>query len=380
MTAGLLRDVLALLVGFLTGVLSALFGIGGAIVSNPGLRALGAAPLVAVGTTLPSILPGAVSGTLRYRREGLIDWRLIVPAAAAGLLAVVGGSLLSHAVPGQGHLLLLLIAVLLAFTAWRTAFTGPSTTRENHGPPPTTGAGEREAGEREAGENGARGSEGGDRGAGVEGPGDRGVGDSREHPTSRSATLPLRGASRRRVGFLRADAPGPGSPAPGSPAPGSPGQGAPGPGAPGPRAPGSASGLGATAGSSGGLVPRQRWIAVGIGLVAGLLSGLLGIGGGVIMVPAFTELLSMSLKSAIATSLVCVGIFGVPATITHAFLGDIDWRLAILLTIGVIPGARVGAALTIRTAERRLRLAVGVFLALVALVYFVTETRALLAL
>ena len=44
----------------------------------------------------------------------------------------------------------------------------------------------------------------------------------------------------------------------------------------------------------------------------------------------------------------------------------------------VIPGARVGASLTIRTAERRLRLAVGVFLALVALVYFVTETRALL--
>jgi uncharacterized membrane protein YfcA len=324
MRAGVLRDVLALLLGFLTGVLSALFGIGGAIVSNPGLRALGAAPLVAVGTTLPSILPGAISGTLRYRREGLIDWRLIAPAAAAGLLAVVGGSLLSHAVPGQGHLLLLLIAVLLAFTAWRTAFTGPSTPRENDGPP-TTGAG-----------------------------------DSREHPTSRSATLPLRGASRRRVGLSRADAPGQGSPGPGFP--------------------GSASGHGAAPGGSGGPVSRQRWIAAGIGLVAGLLSGLLGIGGGVVMVPAFTELLSMSLKSAIATSLVCVGIFGVPATITHAFPGDIDWRLAILLTIGVVPGARVGAALTIRTAERRLRLAVGVFLALVALVYFVTETRALLAL
>jgi uncharacterized membrane protein YfcA len=349
MRAGVLRDVLALLLGFLTGVLSALFGIGGAIVSNPGLRALGAAPLVAVGTTLPSILPGAISGTLRYRREGLIDWRLIAPAAAAGLLAVVGGSLLSHAVPGQGHLLLLLIAVLLAFTAWRTAFTGPSTPRENDGPP-TTGAG-----------------------------------DSREHPTSRSATLPLRGASRRRVGLSRADAPGPGSRGrgsfgPGPPGPGPPGQGSPGQGSPGQGFPGSASGHGAAPGGSGGPVSRQRWIAAGIGLVAGLLSGLLGIGGGVVMVPAFTELLSMSLKSAIATSLVCVGIFGVPATITHAFLGDIDWRLAILLAIGVVPGARVGAALTIRTAERRLRLAVGVFLALVALVYSVTETRALLAL
>jgi uncharacterized membrane protein YfcA len=269
MHAGLPRDVLSLLLGFLTGLLSALFGIGGAIVSNPGLRALGAAPLVAVGTTLPSILPGAVSGTLRYRRQGLIDWRLIAPAAAAGLLAVVGGSLLSHAVPGQGHLLLLVIALLLAFTAWRTAFT-------------------------------------------------RGVEDD---PSSPGGAVD-------------------------NPAP----------------------------------LNRQRWVAAGIGLVAGLLSGLLGIGGGVIMVPAFSELLSLPLKSAIATSLVCVGIFGVPAAITHSFLGDVDWRLAILLMIGVIPGAWVGAALTLRTAERRLRLAVGVFLAVVALVYLVTETRALLAL
>ena len=302
MHAGLPRDVLSLLLGFLTGLLSALFGIGGAIVSNPGLRALGAAPLVAVGTTLPSILPGAVSGTLRYRREGLIDWRLITPAAAAGLLAVVGGSLLSHAVPGEGHLLLLIIALLLAFTAWRTAFT---------------------------------------RGVEDDPSSPAGAVDNPAHLDPRPATLPLRGASQRRGGLSRADTSGPGSP---------------------------------------GSEARQRRVAAGIGLVAGLLSGLLGIGGGVVMVPAFSELLSLSLKSAIATSLVCVGIFGVPAAITHALLGDVDWRLAILLMIGVIPGAWVGAALTLRTAERRLRLAVGGFLAVVALVYLVTETRALLAL
>jgi uncharacterized protein len=347
MEAGLVRDALTLLLGFATGVLSALFGIGGAIVSNPGLRALGAPPLVAVGTTLPSILPGAISGTLRYRREGLIDWHLVTPAAAAGLLAVVGGSLLSHVVPGDGHLLLLLIALLLAFTAWRTAVTPPA---------PTGGE---EAAARAGGVAGGDGrAADGDRG--VEG-GAGGV-DKREHPVSGSATLPLRGASQPEVGFPRADQPGAGGtdpPAAGGPDPPPPRTDPPPPARPHP--------------------PRRlRWRAAGIGVVAGLLSGLLGIGGGVVMVPAFTELLALRLKSAIATSLVCVGIFGVPATITHAFLGDIDWRLATLLTIGVIPGARVGASLTIRTAERRLRLAVGVFLALVALVYFVTETRALL--
>jgi uncharacterized membrane protein YfcA len=391
MKAGLVRDVLALLLGFVTGVLSALFGIGGAIVSNPGLRALGASPLVAVGTTLPSILPGAISGTLRYRREGLIDWGLIAPAAAAGLLAVVGGSLLSHAVPGQGHLLLLLIAVLLAFTAWRTAFTGPGPEPEggrNHRFPPEPGSGDT----RERPTQPAPGAGDDPEHAASPAPG---AGDNPEHAASPSATLPLRGASHRRVGFPRADAwddrsRSSGSPDPDPRNPTSPergpdpaqpssdpaeaGQGPPASDQPDPRP--SAS----DRGDPGRLAHRQRWIAAGIGLVAGLLSGLLGIGGGVIMVPAFTEVLSMSLKSAIATSLVCVGIFGVPATITHAFLGDVDWRLAILLAIGVIPGARVGAALTIRTAERRLRLAVGVFLGLVALVYLVTETRALLAL
>ena len=293
MEPGLARDALTLVLGFTTGVLSALFGVGGAIVSNPGLRALGAEPLVAVGTTLPCILPGAISGTLRYRREGLIDWRLITPAAASGLLAVVAGSLLSHAVPGGGHLLLLLIAVLLAFTAWRTAVTAPSDPD----------------------------------------PGD----DDPEEGWTAATAGPC-------VGY------------------------APPPGGLGPR----------------GRVPgRHRVVAdpVGRGRDRGGRGAAVGAAGhrrGVIMVPAFTELLGMSLKSAIATSLVCVGIFGVPATITHAFLGDIDWRLAVLLTIGVIPGARIGASLTIRTAERRLRLAVGVFLALVALVYFVTETLALL--
>jgi len=267
MEPSLLRDALTLLVGLFTGVLSALFGVGGAMVSNPGVRALGAPPLVAVGTTLPSLLPGAVSGTLRYQREGLVDWQVVAWASTAGLPVVVGGALLSRVVPGEGHLLLLAIAVLLAFTAWRTAFGVPE-------------------------------------------------GDDREEGN------PARVAAPR-----------------------------------------------ITAG----------WRPALVGVAAGLFSGLLGIGGGVIMVPGFTKL-QLPLKSAIATSLVCVGVFGVPATITHALLGHVDWRLATLLTIGVVPGARLGASLTIRIDERRLRLLVGMFLGLVGVVYFLTEVRALLAL
>ena len=114
-----------------------------------------------------------------------------------------------------------------------------------------------------------------------------------------------------------------------------------------------------------------------VGLVAGLLSGLLGIGGGVVMVPGFTELGRIPLKTAIATSLACVGLFAIPGTIAHAILGGIEWRVAIALAIGVIPGARLGAAAAIRATDSGLRRAVAGFLALVAGLYFAGEVAAL---
>ena len=62
-------------------------------------------PLEAVGSTIPSVIPSAVSGSLRYRREGLIIGRVALWTLAAGLAATVGGALLTGAVPGNGHLL-----------------------------------------------------------------------------------------------------------------------------------------------------------------------------------------------------------------------------------------------------------------------------------
>jgi uncharacterized protein len=67
----------------------------------------------------------------------------------------------------------------------------------------------------------------------------------------------------------------------------------------------------------------------------------------------------------------------VPGTIAHALLGNIDWRFALLLTVGMIPGARLGAALTIRAEDRRLRLVVGAFLGATAVAYAAGEIAAL---
>jgi uncharacterized membrane protein YfcA len=116
---------------------------------------------------------------------------------------------------------------------------------------------------------------------------------------------------------------------------------------------------------------------VATGVLAGGLSGLLGIGGGVVMVPVFTHWTGLPLKKAIASSLICVGLFAIPGTITHAIEGDINWRFALLLCVGVIPGARIGAAFSLRTSEYRLRVIVGVFLSVLAVIYGVGEVLAL---
>ena len=76
------------------------------------------------------------------------------------------------------------------------------------------------------------------------------------------------------------------------------------------------------------------------------------------MVPAFAHFARMPVKAAVATSLVCVGAFAVPGTITHAIEGHVDWRVAAALIVGVIPGARIGAHLAIAATDRRLRLVV----------------------
>ncbi len=52
---------------------------------------LGASALTAVGTTLPSILPSAATGTARYAREGTIRWDVVAWVAPVGASAAGGG-------------------------------------------------------------------------------------------------------------------------------------------------------------------------------------------------------------------------------------------------------------------------------------------------
>ena len=281
MDVGVLRDVVTVLLGVGMGVLSGLFGVGGGVLSQPGMRALGIEPLIVIGTALPVIIPGALSGTIRYAKEQLIRWPAVWATVPTGLVAAVIGGIASDHVPGDGHLLQLFTAGLLGISARRMARL-PS-------------------------------------GAAVLDP---------DEPLAET------------------DAP---------------------------EAPDDAP-LVAGPTDDASLLPTYA----AIGGVAGLLSGLLGIGGGVVMVPAFVQFARMGVKQAIATSLVCVGAYAVPGTLTHVLLDHVDWRVAAALVVGVIPGARIGAALTVRTNDKGLRTTVGIFLGVTAVIYAAGELNSLL--
>jgi uncharacterized membrane protein YfcA len=115
------------------------------------------------------------------------------------------------------------------------------------------------------------------------------------------------------------------------------------------------------------------WQYAVLGGFTGLVSGLLGVGGGIVFVPFVTTMLGMPLKRALGTSLVLIAVIAIPGTIVHAALGHIDWEIAFVLVLGVIPGARIGASIALGTRERTLRLLVGSFLFLVAAVYGIAE-------
>lgn len=67
------------------------------------------------------------------------------------------------------------------------------------------------------------------------------------------------------------------------------------------------------------------------GIAAGLLGALCGVGGGVVMVPAFAGLMGMAHKQAVATSMAVIILTSVAATSNNARAGLIDWRLVLLV-------------------------------------------------
>ncbi len=255
----------AVLAGFGAGVLSALLGIGGAVVTTPVVRVLGGTPIEAVGSTVPAIVPGAISGAWRYAREGMVEWRIALTLGVTGAVAAVLGALTSDVVNGR---------ILMVLTAAVMLWAGTS------------------------------------------------------------VVLKLRNGG----GAAMDDDPG----------------------------------------EEEGV--RSSWPLVGLlGAAAGFVAGLLGVGGGIVLVPVLAGPLRVPMRRAVASSLVAVATFQVPALVTHVWLGHVNWALALPLMAGVVPGAQVGARLTVAATDRTIRMLFGVLIIVLATVYGFTEVRGLIA-
>ncbi len=87
-------------------------------------------------------------------------------------------------------------------------------------------------------------------------------------------------------------------------------------------------------------------IAAIIGLIGGVSSGLFGVGGGIVMVPAMVYFLDTNIKTAIGTSLVVIIPTAFTGALKHQQLGNVDWRVAAWLIPLAVVGGFGGAALT----------------------------------
>lgn len=99
-----------------------------------------------------------------------------------------------------------------------------------------------------------------------------------------------------------------------------------------------------------------------IGILAGIISGLFGAGGGLILVPAFVNTLNTDEKKARATSVFCI----MPMVIVTAFFYNknnyIQWNLGIKCAIGGILGGIIGSKLLIKIPNKYLKFAFILFL------------------
>jgi uncharacterized membrane protein YfcA len=112
---------------------------------------------------------------------------------------------------------------------------------------------------------------------------------------------------------------------------------------------------------------------LGLGVVAGILAGLFGIGGGVIMVIGMVGLMKVSFPTATGTSLAAMLLpVGMLGAMEYYRRGQVEVRAAILLAIGLTLGAWLGARIAGETTPRVLQRLFAVFLLTMAVRMWVT--------
>jgi len=257
-----------LVLGLIIGVLSGFFGVGGGFLLTPMLNAVFGIPYpVAVGSSLAQMTGTAVSGVLRHRGLGNVDYRLGLLMPVGAILGLGPGVLLLSRLKAAGEVVvfgasirladlvvsLIYIPLLIGIALWMW-----SETRSR--------------------KQGVNGTDGGHwvllRWA-------------RSLRWPPQVSLPVSGVESMSV-----------------------------------------------------------WVLLAGGVLVGFLSGFLGVGGGVLLVPMLVYVIGVRTNVAVATSLFQVVVVAAVGSGLHYRVGNVDWTLTLIVLAGGVVGAQVGASLT----------------------------------
>lgn len=116
---------------------------------------------------------------------------------------------------------------------------------------------------------------------------------------------------------------------------------------------------------------RKSLIGLVIGLSGGFFGGVVGLGGGVIMIPMMTAFADLTQREAHGTSLVAVVFTGAVGALTYFSHGVVDWKAAVVLAASAMLFARMGAIYAHSMQEKHLRRGFGVFIISVSLLLLI---------
>lgn len=107
-------------------------------------------------------------------------------------------------------------------------------------------------------------------------------------------------------------------------------------------------------------------VALPLSFAAGIVSGMVGVGGGLIKVPVMVLALGIPMDIAVGSSALMVGVTASGGFAGHLVSGHWDWRMSLILAVAVFVGGQVGSRLTVRFDKVKLKKGFGWFLLLVA--------------
>ena len=103
-------------------------------------------------------------------------------------------------------------------------------------------------------------------------------------------------------------------------------------------------------------------ITILFGLLAGGIGGLLGVGGGIVMVPCFRYFLKFNMHQAVGTSLAVISVATLAGAVRHIQAGNVQWKTAAIIVLFVAAGSYFGAELAQKVPKEMLQRFFGVWM------------------